>query len=478
MVNIKEVCYNLNRYREELEVNMELVIRKFKVKGFLGRYILEMDFEHNVKVIVAENGFGKTTLLNMLYYTISGDKKELDKLKQYDFEYVELEFGSGKKVHITREEIEREETVTLRKQPASLMRLQRMLTQENFLEVLKQIRDDSISQNMKIYLRNCEINWRVIKSYLDSLDEEIVEQFLNDSLESKIRIIREEMKVSVKPLPTYRRLEIDFPNLYDRRMRRNSSNYELDKIEKELKGLHFGMSDVRERWNEIKRKIEESYRTAFTEISAQILKDISLGKEIQNVKIQDYKPLLQIIDRVDEKYLNEHQKREVKEYLKKHDPEEITSKEYNYFLEKLLQISKGQEEQEEKIYEFKKLCNKYLVNKELVYDAAKLDFYFKETKMYKGEQRIVPIQKLSSGEKQIVALFSMLYLGDEEEYAILFDEPELSLSIEWQQMILEDIYKSNKCKLLIATTHSPFIFDNELDQYAVSLEEYIKDDEG
>ena len=45
-------------------------------------------------------------------------------------------------------------------------------------------------------------------------------------------------------------------------------------------------------------------------------------------------------------------------------------------------------------------------------------------------------------------------------------------------MILEDIYKSNKCKLLIATTHSPFIFDNELDQYAVSLEEYIKDDEG
>ena len=63
---------------------MELVIKKFKVKGFLGRYILEMDFEHNVKVIVAENGFGKTTLLNMLCYTISGDKKELDKLKQYN----------------------------------------------------------------------------------------------------------------------------------------------------------------------------------------------------------------------------------------------------------------------------------------------------------------------------------------------------------------------------------------------------------
>ncbi len=478
MVYIKELCYNSNRYKEELEVNMELVIKKFKVKGFLGRYILEMDFEHNVKVIVAENGFGKTTLLNMLCYTISGDKKELDKLKQYDFEYVELIFGSGKEVHIAREELEFGESVVLKNATPGFIRLQRIVSQEEFMDILKQIRYDRISGEMDGKLHEYGISWRGIKRYLDSLDKESVEQFLNESLESKIRVIREEMKVSVKPLPTYRRLEIDFSNAYDRRMRRNSSSYEIDKIENALKGLHFGMSDVNERLNEIKRKIEESYRTAFAEISAQILKDISLGKEVQKVKIENYKPLLQIIDRIDEKYLNKEEKCVVKEYLEKHDPENITSKEYNYFLEKLLQISKGQEEQEEKIYEFKKLCDKYLENKEFVYDASKLEFYFRETKVYKGEQRIVPIQKLSSGEKQIVALFSMLYLGDEEEYAILFDEPELSLSIEWQQMILEDIYKSNKCKLLIATTHSPFIFDNELDQYAVSLEEYIKDDEG
>ena len=57
---------------------------------------------------------------------------------------------------------------------------------------------------------------------------------------------------------------------------------------------------------------------------------------------------------------------------------------------------------------------------------------------------------------------------------ILFDEPELSLSMLWQKQLLPDILHSNKCSFLMAVTHSPFIFDNELDQYAVGLREYVK----
>ena len=30
-----------------------------------------------------------------------------------------------------------------------------------------------------------------------------------------------------------------------------------------------------------------------------------------------------------------------------------------------------------------------------------------------------------------------------------------------------------KCKFLLAVTHSPFVFDNNLDKYAVSMEHYI-----
>ena len=69
----------------------------------------------------------------------------------------------------------------------------------------------------------------------------------------------------------------------------------------------------------------------------------------------------------------------------------------------------------------------------------------------------------------------MLYLEKKNDVAIFFDEPELSLSIEWQKTLLPDILDSGKCKFLFATTHSPFIFENELEAFTVDLAEYIKE---
>jgi hypothetical protein len=49
----------------------------------------------------------------------------------------------------------------------------------------------------------------------------------------------------------------------------------------------------------------------------------------------------------------------------------------------------------------------------------------------------------------------------------------LSLSIFWQENLLPDIIDSGKCEFLFAVTHSPFIFNNKLDKYATSLNEYF-----
>ena len=40
--------------------------------------------------------------------------------------------------------------------------------------------------------------------------------------------------------------------------------------------------------------------------------------------------------------------------------------------------------------------------------------------------------------------------------------------------LLPDIMKSKKCNFLLAVTHSPFIFDNDLDKYAIGLDRYIQ----
>ena len=48
---------------------------------------------------------------------------------------------------------------------------------------------------------------------------------------------------------------------------------------------------------------------------------------------------------------------------------------------------------------------------------------------------------------------------------VLIDEPELSLSIDWQREILTDVLSAPLCRQLIAITHSPFVFDNELEPF-------------
>ena len=113
----------------------------------------------------------------------------------------------------------------------------------------------------------------------------------------------------------------------------------------------------------------------------------------------------------------------------------------------------------------------YITDKEFVYDSASFKFFIRPNFEYHAGES-VQLSDLSSGEKQIVSLFSHLYLSGKSRYFVLIDEPELSLSVPWQRKFLVDIHKSDFCVGLVAVTHSPFIYDNELKPYARSMGEF------
>ena len=136
-----------------------------------------------------------------------------------------------------------------------------------------------------------------------------------------------------------------------------------------------------------------------------------------------------------------------------------------YFLTKLSAVVEATKELEEDIEAFVDKANKYL---ELSSDEKILEYDPNEMKVvvrnsWTGEE--VELNDLSSGEKQVISLLARLYLYPEEKI-VLIDEPELSLSIDWQKRLLPDLLFSPSCAQLLAITHSPFIFDNELDPYA------------
>ena len=86
----------------------------------------------------------------------------------------------------------------------------------------------------------------------------------------------------------------------------------------------------------------------------------------------------------------------------------------------------------------------------------------------------ISLKNLSSGEKQILSLFSKLYLNLNDSNIVLFDEPELSLSLIWQKKLIPDIINSNRCGFIMAITHSPLVFDNEFKDNTRDIKEYIE----
>jgi predicted ATPase len=121
--------------------------------------------------------------------------------------------------------------------------------------------------------------------------------------------------------------------------------------------------------------------------------------------------------------------------------------------------------QEAEIIAFVNVCNAYLnPGKELVYDDTKFT-----VEIYDNRGRPIDLSMLSSGEKQVVSLFSHLYLDDTKDQIVIIDEPELSLSVPWQKKFLTDILKSTRCGFIFSVTHSPFIYQNELRASAVDL---------
>lgn len=71
---------------------------------------------------------------------------------------------------------------------------------------------------------------------------------------------------------------------------------------------------------------------------------------------------------------------------------------------------------------------------------------------------VIPVDALSSGEKQILLILLRVFLMDSENSCVLLDEPENSLDISWQFELINILVKLNPNAQYFITTHSPSIF--------------------
>ena len=126
---------------------------------------------------------------------------------------------------------------------------------------------------------------------------------------------------------------------------------------------------------------------------------------------------------------------------------------YHYF-STILRFQESLQERERPISEFCDLCSEYISDKQFIYNSSTFSFDITARDRTKDSSKI-ELADLSSGEKQIVSLFSHLYLSGTSRFFVLIDEPELSLSVPWQRRLLPDIMRGQFYAGVVAVTHSP-----------------------
>lgn len=454
------------------------MIKRFVITKLFGFRDVDIKFKDNVKILIGENGLGKTTILNAMYFVLT---QKYHKLVQINFESVMLVFDDNKTIKFKKYEL------------------------ENYIEMLERSNNKRIP---KSFFEGININ--DIKKFITEEKDTSIEKIIQYLLVNKVRqfaplriMARELMYFASEPLfenfkqcaaiidskkfsvlyfPTYRRVEEDLKNLgkFRRRVGHQSfdDDYITDEIEEDIEIsedilIHFGMEDVELRIGNIEKLINKSTISGFSKLTGEMLSQLLRGFpaiDDKAIDALDENTVKIIIHRVGNN-LSDQDRNTILNLLEKKDS--LKKKQHLvYFILKLIDIYDQHKHLDDSVKKFVSVCNEYLNDKQFIYDESSVD-----VNIYRKKQDgcQVSLSMLSSGEKQIISLFSKLYLEDKSNLVVLFDEPELSLSLEWQKMLLPHVVDSNKCIFLLSVTHSPFIFNNDLDKYASGMSLYVKE---
>ena len=104
--------------------------------------------------------------------------------------------------------------------------------------------------------------------------------------------------------------------------------------------------------------------------------------------------------------------------------------------------------------QFQDMVDELFADTNKVIDRKSNEIQFIQTSDSGTTETITPYQ-LSSGEKQMLAILLTVLVENREPYALLMDEPEISLHIDWQQRLIDLIRQLNPHAQIILSTHSP-----------------------
>lgn len=456
-------------------------LTRFCVVGLHGAKTMDVRLDDGRLVLVGENGTGKSTFANLIYYFLT---KQWLRLREYNFAEINAQFGDQE---LTLRPEHLNEHIEARQSLRALARFRHIGSRAS-MHLFEQLMERSVYES--------ETNLRALAQKLAaetgmprSMVEELVKDFSDETKRKPTRVqgldaqISELARGQFLYLPTYRRIEQDLRAIF----RGVEIEAELKKFRERLSSragapfielVEFGMEDVEQTINTRMASIKESVRNGLDNLMGTYLRDVIRGVhtavDLQRIAEIDPQSLDAIFARIDDVTLPMQDKKRLKDKMasimaaKSIDE---ADKVIAHFLLKLLEFYAEQQTREKNVRDFVDSCNQYLTGKRLVWDNNRYRIFIESAEAAEGEDPL-EMKALSSGEKQIVSLFSHLYLSGQSQFFVIIDEPELSLSVPWQRRFLPDILATGMCTGLVAVTHSPFIWQNDIEPYVRSLAEF------
>lgn len=458
---------------------MSGLLKRFRIEALHNIWTIDAVIADNRLVLVGENGTGKSTFANFVYFFLT---RQWHRMLEHQFRSISAVIDSTE-ISLARNQFVSSEGLTKflrRRFPSSIVR--------RIEGAIIGLRPEVLLSNPDEFIRSLASEIGIPYRLLADIPEYMLSHFDElGTLPEEIAEVSQTLTATdigqVLYLPTYRRIEQDlrsiFPGVDEEirsirkrllpRRRRGESGY--------VELVEFGMQDVE---NTIMRKVDDikdNVRTGLSALTGTYLRDViqgayrsaNLPSILSNL---DDATIDAIFSRIPKAILSEDEQKRLRgiiETIEEVGRIDEEDKVVAHFLAKLIELHKTQQEYEREVRDFVGVCNSYLSGKEMVYDDLGFEIYIRQQH---SDERL-SMKALSSGEKQIVSLFSHMYLSGREGYFVIIDEPELSLSVPWQRRFLPDILNTGRCNGLIAVTHSPFVYENELDAYAHSIGEFM-----
>lgn len=466
---------------------MSFAIQAFSIRRLHDTRDYRIPIHDNTIVMVGVNGLGKTTVVNLLYLLLS---RQWDRALEYSFDAVSITINGVEYVLSQHQDRESRESSLAQRLRAQIVRMDPNQRHRGLsLEVFERLATIAVSHGKEALAieldRLTSISKSMCRNIAYSLNTE-PRSFDKEQLATLDAVMKDLTAEShVLYLPTYRRIEKDLslilPGIEEsaRRLDHFREYQPADSGRSHIELVEFGMEDVEATFRQVQSELVQKARIELNTLAGSNLRDVIRGQgdtyALETFRELDNAVIDRILNRVQERtLLDDTDKSHLREVISKLQSSEVSAIEANdkyiaHFFSKLVAVDAALSEREQRILRFSDVCNQYLSGKEIVYDdkASLVGVRLTST----GKQ--LPLRSLSSGEKQIVSLFSHLYLRSINRVCVIIDEPELSLSVTWQQRLLPDILESGSCVFLAAVTHSPFIFKNKLDSSTIDLSECI-----